>query len=309
MGQEFESLQARHFSDISFLREELYQKLKGLKIKGTILLASEGINGTIAGEKSAVEGFFNQLQSSSENLKIIPKYSYINFNPFPRLKVKLKKEIVSLGKKDINPIQDCGEYVDPKDWNSFISQDDVMLIDTRNDYEYSIGNFPGSINPQTNTFRELPDFLNKLLDQDTSKETKVAMYCTGGIRCEKSTALFKQAGFKNVFHLKGGILGYLSNVSAKESLWQGECFVFDDRVSVNHSLEKGSYDMCHGCRNPITDEDKSSIHYVRGVSCPSCFDKKTSEQKKRYADRQKQVDLAKAKNGTHIGPKEEVYPK
>jgi len=188
--------------------------------------------------------------------------------------------------------------VQPEDWNDLIAQDDVLVLDTRNTYEFSIGTFKESIQPETTNFREFPDWLES---SDLDKDKKVAMFCTGGIRCEKASSLMRANGFKNIYHLQGGILNYLEKVDKKDSMWSGECFVFDDRVALNHNLEVGSYDMCHGCRMPITDEDKLAIEYVRGVSCPNCFDQKTPVQKKRYADRQKQIDLATSRNEKHIG--------
>ena len=206
-----------------------------------------------------------------------------------------------MGNELADPTKIVGEYVQPEDWNGLISQDDVLVLDTRNTYEFSIGTFAKSIQPETTNFREFPDWLEGLESSDIDKNKKVAMFCTGGIRCEKASSLMKAKGFKNIYHLQGGILNYMEKVPKEDSLWQGECFVFDDRVALNHNLEVGSYDMCHGCRMPITDADKHEVEYVRGVSCPNCFNKKTPEQKKRYADRQKQVDLAKLRNEKHIG--------
>ena len=199
------------------------------------------------------------------------------------------------------PATIVGEYVQPEDWNNLISRDDVLVLDTRNTYEHSIGTFEKSIQPETTNFREFPNWLEELESSGVDKNDKVAMFCTGGIRCEKASSLMKAKGFKNIYHLQGGILNYMEKVDEEDSLWKGECFVFDDRVALNHNLEVGSYDMCHGCRMPITEADKLEEEYERGVSCPNCFNKKTPEQKKRYADRQKQVDLAKLRNEKHIG--------
>ena len=222
-------------------------------------------------------------------------------DPFPRLKVKLKNEIVSIGNNLADPSKIVGEYVQPEDWNHLISQEDVLVLDTRNTYEVSIGTFEKSIQPETTNFREFPNWLESLESSGIDKNKKVAMFCTGGIRCEKASSLMKAKGFSNIYHLQGGILNYMDKVDEKNSLWQGECFVFDDRVALNHNLEVGSYDMCHGCRMPITEADKLEPEYERGVSCPNCFNEKTPDQKKRYADRQKQVDLAKLRNEKHIG--------
>ena len=283
------------------LQKTFIDFLKKENIKGTVLLAHEGVNGTLAGTEAGIDRFKNFLKLNhlyeSQNFKI----SYCEMEPFTRLKVKLKDEIVSIGNELADPATIVGEYVQPEDWNNLISQDDVLVLDTRNTYEFSIGTFVKSIQPKTTNFREFPDWLEGLESSDIDKNKKVAMFCTGGIRCEKASSLMKAKGFKNIYHLQGGILNYMEKVPEEDSLWQGECFVFDDRVALNHNLEVGSYDMCHGCRMPITDADKYEVEYVRGVSCPNCFNEKTPEQKKRYADRQKQVDLAKLRNEKHIG--------
>ena len=273
------------------------------KIKGTILLASEGINGTVAGTSPAIEAFkkflaYQNLLSPSDF-----KISFSKKEPFPRLKVKIKDEIVSIGNNLANPQKIVGEYIKPEDWNKFISQDNVLIIDARNIYEHSIGSFQNAIQPGTTNFREFPDWVDKLQNSPDSKDQQIAMFCTGGIRCEKASSLMKAKGFKNVHHLKGGILSYMERVDESDSLWEGECFVFDDRVALNHQLEIGSFDMCHGCRMPITESDKLSEEYQRGISCSKCFNTKTVDQKKRYADRIKQIDLAKQRNQKHIGPK------
>ena len=275
--------------------------LKKENIKGTVLLANEGVNGTVAGAEVGIDRFkgFLKLHDLYEPKNY--KTSSCEEEPFPRLKVKLKNEIVSMGNELADPTKIVGEYVQPEDWNGLISQDDVLVLDTRNTYEFSIGTFAKSIQPETTNFREFPDWLEGLESSEIDKNKKVAMFCTGGIRCEKASSLMKAKGFKNVYHLQGGILNYMEKVPEEDSLWQGECFVFDDRVALNHNLEAGSYDMCHGCRMPITDADKLKEEYERGVSCPNCFYEKTPEQKKRYADRQKQVDLAKLRKEKHIG--------
>ena len=275
--------------------------LKKEDIKGTVLLAHEGINGTVAGGEDGIDRFkdFLKLNNLYESQNF--KTSSCADDPFPRLKVKLKDEIVSIGNKLSDPAKIVGEYVQPEDWNSLISQEDVLVLDTRNTYEFSIGTFSKSIQPETTNFREFPDWLEDIESGGLDKNKKVAMFCTGGIRCEKASSLMKAKGFKNIFHLQGGILNYMKKVDEKDSLWNGECFVFDDRVALNHNLEVGSYDMCHGCRMPITDADKLEEEYVRGVSCLNCFYEKTPDQKKRYADRQKQVDLAKLRNQKNIG--------
>ena len=283
--------------------------LKKLSIYGTILVGGEGINGTIAAKK---EKNLNKALMHIKNLKgfndLDIKFSDSKKNPFIRLKIKLKQEIVTIGEKSIDPTKSVGEYVNPEDWNSLLEEENILLIDTRNDYEYSIGSFKDSINPKTQKFRDFPKWLkNQDFTHEDKNNKKVAMFCTGGIRCEKASSLMKNEGFKKVYHLKGGILKYFESVSKEKSLWNGECFVFDDRVSVKHDLSVGDYDMCHGCRMPITETDKTSQKYIRGVSCPNCYDQTTEEQKSRYMSRQKQVDLAKQRNQNHIGPKEEVF--
>jgi UPF0176 protein len=288
-------------SNTERLQEIFIEFLEREDIKGTVLLAQEGINGTVAGKPSSIDKFKDFLKLNNLYLGQNFKTSNCKDDPFPRLKVKLKKEIVSIGNELADPNKIVGEYVQPEDWNSLISQDDVLVLDTRNTYEFSIGTFKNSIQPETTNFREFPEWLENLDANEMDKNKKVAMFCTGGIRCEKASSLMKSKGFKNIYHLQGGILNYMEKVDEEDSLWDGECFVFDDRVALNHKLEVGSYDMCHGCRMPITETDKLLKEYERGVSCPNCFDSKTPEQKKRYADRQKQVDLAKQRNQKHIG--------
>ena len=287
-----------NLTNLEELQKQFSKFLKNENISGTILLADEGINGTVAGSFSGIDNFKNFLILHKLFLSKNFKTTKCKENPFPRLKVKLKDEIVSLGNKLANPREIVGDYVKPEDWNKLISQDDVLVLDTRNKYEVSIGTFQNAIQPQTTNFREFSDWIE---DSNIGKNKKVAMFCTGGIRCEKASSLMKAKGFTNIYHLQGGILNYMKKVDEKNSLWQGECFVFDDRVALNHNLEVGSYDMCHGCRMPITEADKLESEYERGVSCPNCFNKKTPDQKKRYADRQKQVDLAKLRNEKHIG--------
>jgi len=273
--------------------------LDSLSVKGTLLLAREGINGTISGNQSSLEKVLEYLQSDSRFLGLEYKFSYSKKTPFKRLKVKLKKEIVTMGLTEIDPTHSVGTYVKPKDWNKLINDPDVVLIDTRNNYEYEIGSFKGAVNPKTETFREFPSFTKNSLEKYRNK--KIAMFCTGGIRCEKSTAYLKSKGFKDVFHLQGGILKYLEEVNEGESLWEGECFVFDDRVAVKHNLEPGQYDQCHACRFPITKEDTMHPHYEKGASCPRCFGTKNSNQMNRYREREKQVQLAKKRGEEHIG--------
>ena len=285
--------------DFEEIQSSLKLFLDSLNIRGTLLLAREGVNGTIAGDNDSIMKSLDYLQKDGRLAGLEYKLSYSEKPPFKRLKVKLKKEIVTLGVSDIDPTHSSGTYVKPADWNELINDPDVVLIDTRNNYEFEIGSFKGSINPNTETFREFPAYTKNNLEKYRDK--KIAMFCTGGIRCEKSTAYLKSKGFENVFHLQGGILKYLEEIKEDESLWEGECFVFDDRVAVKHNLELGKYDQCHACRFPITDEDKEHPHYEKGASCPRCYGTKNSSQVSRYREREKQVQLAKSRGESHIG--------
>ena len=286
------------------VQQMLKSNLDDNLVTGTILIGKEGLNGTISASIKDIKKAISIIKSIKGFDDINIKYSKSKIKPFIRLKVKTKEEIVTIGDKKLDPSINSGIYVEPKDWNSLIAKDDVLLIDTRNNYEYSIGTFKNSINPRTNNFREFPNWVKSQKFSNKDKKTKkVAMFCTGGIRCEKATSYMKKEGFKNVFHLKGGVLKYFEDISTDQSKWTGECFVFDDRVSLDHNLDEGSYDMCHGCRMPITKQDKESKYFIKGVSCPACFASKTDEQKSRYMSRQKQIDLAKSRNESHIGPK------
>ena len=285
--------------DYKSMRQPLLDFCLAKEIKGTLLLAEEGINGTVAGSAESIADLLAYLNADSRLAGFDHKFSFGEQAPFYRMKVKLKKEIVTMGVTGIDPNQVVGTYVAPKDWNALISDPDVALVDTRNSYECAIGTFKGAKNPDTDSFREFPDYVSKNLDPQKNK--KVAMFCTGGIRCEKSTAYLKEQGFEEVYHLQGGILKYLEEVPEQESLWQGECFVFDNRVAVKHGLEQGTYDLCHGCRLPITEEHKQSEHYIEGVCCPQCYSTLSDEQFSRFSERQKQVQLAKERGETHIG--------
>ncbi len=285
--------------DFHDIREPLLDRCLSLGIKGTLLLASEGINGTVAGSRQAIDELLEYLRSDKRFIDIGHKESIDQSYPFYRMKVKLKKEIVTMGVTGIDPKRVVGTYVKPENWNQLISDPEVFLVDTRNDYEFDIGTFEGAVNPVTTTFREFPQYVKENLDPE--KHKKVAMFCTGGIRCEKSTAYLKEQGFDEVYHLQGGILQYLEDVPEEKSMWKGECFVFDNRVAVNHQLEKGQYDQCHGCRHPITEEEKASELYEPGVSCPKCHERLSDDQKLRFKERQKQMQLAKARGEHHIG--------
>ena len=285
--------------DYQALRQPLYDFMIEHEIRGTLLLAQEGINGTVAGSREAIDQLHAWLRQDKRLRELRTKESFEERMPFYRTRVKLKKEIVTMGVTGIDPKRVVGTYVKPEDWNALIDDPEVMVVDTRNDYEVAIGSFKNAINPHTETFRQFPDFVKNKMDPN--KQKKVAMFCTGGIRCEKSTAFLKEQGFDEVYHLQGGILKYLETVDEKDSMWDGECFVFDNRVSVNHQLEKGSYDQCHACRLPITEEDKRSEKYEQGVSCPACFDKKSEQQKQRFAERERQMRLASQRGEKHIG--------
>ncbi|MGB1239052.1 MAG: rhodanese-related sulfurtransferase [Pseudomonadales bacterium] len=281
------------------LREPLLAKMLEHEVRGTLLLASEGINGTVAATREGIDALLTWLRSDARLTDIVTKESFDESNPFYRTKVKLKKEIVTMGVEGIDPNQVVGTYVKPTDWNALISDPEVILVDTRNDYEVQVGTFEGAINPNTETFREFPQYVKDNLDPDKNK--KVAMFCTGGIRCEKSTAYLKEQGFEEVYHLEGGILKYLEEVKPEETMWQGECFVFDNRVTVNHTLEKGKYDQCHACRLPLTVEQMQHEKYQKGVSCEFCYDKQSPEQRARFEQRELQMELAEKRGDAHIG--------
>jgi len=275
-------------------------------IKGTLLLAEEGINGTIAGLPDDIYRLLNFLRTDPlfENKlsDLEHKESFADTHPFYRMKVKLKKEIVTLGVQGVSPTKKVGTYVRPEDWNALISDPDVVLIDTRNDYEVGIGTFKGAIDPKTATFREFPEYVANHFDK--TKHKKVAMFCTGGIRCEKASSYMMDQGFEEVYHLQGGILKYLETIPETESMWEGECFVFDQRVAVKHNLEVGDFDQCYACRHPLSPADMQSEHYMAGISCPHCFDKISAEKRARLIERQKQVELAKKRGEIHIGEKQ-----
>lgn len=269
------------------LKAPLHQLMQEENVYGTLLLAAEGINGTIAGPRSGVDSVLNWLTAVPGLEQIDTKESLTEKPPFRRARVKLKKEIVTMGEPDVDPGRTAGTYVEAEDWNALIDDPDVLLVDTRNEYEVKVGTFEGARNPHTETFREFPEFARTQLDPE--RDRKVAMFCTGGIRCEKSTALLKEMGFDEVYHLKGGILKYLEKVPREQSKWRGECFVFDDRVTVDHQLKPGSFDQCYACRLPISEQDKQSPHYQKGVSCPYCYDHKSDQDRARYAERQRQM--------------------
>lgn len=288
--------------DYRQLRETLQQCCDRHEIKGTFLLAKEGINGTIAGSQAGIHAVLAWLRSDARFADLEHKESFADTMPFYRMKVKLKKEIVTMGVPAIDPSTIVGTYVKPEDWNQLISDPDVVVIDTRNDYEVAIGTFKGAVDPNIKTFRDLPDWVHQ--QKTLTTKPKVAMFCTGGIRCEKSTAFMKAEGFDEVYHLQGGILKYLEVVPEAQSLWQGECFVFDERVAVGHGLRLGEYELCRSCRHPLGPQDKTSPHYELGVSCAHCNDQTSEEKKLSLRERQKQVELAAQRNQLHIGARQ-----
>ncbi len=285
--------------DFTEMRISLHQYCVEQDIKGTILLAEEGLNGTIAGSQQAIDNVLTYLRSDQRFADLQTKNSLVSEIPFLRMKVKLKKEIVTMGVPETDPTQLNGQRIDAKDWNALISDPDVLLVDTRNEYEYSIGTFKHAISPETQTFREFPAYVKQHLNPH--KHKKIAMFCTGGIRCEKSTNYLLKQGFENVFHLNGGILKYLEEVPENESLWEGECFVFDGRVSVDHNLQEGEYEQCFACRRPVSIEDMQSEHYSEGISCPHCIDSVSEQSRLRFIERQHQIMLAKSRNQKHLG--------
>ncbi|MDQ6987256.1 MAG: rhodanese-related sulfurtransferase [Mariprofundaceae bacterium] len=291
-----------HFADLADFRDmrgELQMVCDAAGIKGSLLLAAEGINGTVAGSRAGIDALLAHLRGDARLSGLEHKESLAAAMPFYRMKVKLKKEIVTLGAPEANPNVCVGEYVAPADWNALISDPEVLLLDTRNDYEYAVGTFKGAVNPDTHSFREFPDFVQK--NVDPARYKKVAMFCTGGIRCEKASSYMLQHGFDSVYHLKGGILKYLELVPEAESMWQGECFVFDERVSVGHGLKTGDYTLCRGCRFPLSEEDRQAPAYEEGVSCAHCINSLSTEKTARLRERQKQTELAEARHREHLG--------
>jgi len=285
------------------LQQPLLKFCQKQQLKGTILLATEGINGTISGEKESIALFHDYIKNNDlfnglfTNLE--HKESWSKENPFYRMKVRLKKEIVALGVNGVSPTKKVGQYVKPEDWNELISDPDTIIIDTRNDYEVDIGTFKNAINPNTKTFREFPEYVDKNLDP--AKHKKIAMFCTGGIRCEKATSLMLEKGFNEVYHLQGGVLKYLEKVPEKDSLWDGECFVFDQRVAVKHNLIEGDYDQCYACRHPLSPDEMKSKDYKPGISCPYCIDQLSLKKKHGLKERQHQIELARLRGELHIG--------
>lgn len=285
------------------LQARLLEVCRANDVMGTLLIAPEGINGTIAGAPDGIAAVLGVIRGLPGCADIEVKLSEASEQPFLRLKVRIKKEIVTLGVPEADPGRAAGLYVEPEDWNDLISSPDVVTIDTRNDYEVRIGQFRGAVNPETTSFREFPDWFRKF--RESRPNARIAMYCTGGIRCEKSTALARIEGLDEVFHLKGGILKYLERIPQKESLWEGDCFVFDRRVAVGHGLKEADITTCHACREPLTPEDRTSPHFVDGESCPYCHAERTPEQRQAYAERHRQEKLARERHERHVGAR---YP-
>ena len=291
------------FDDPAALRAPLEAVCRSHGVRGTLLLAGEGINGTIAGTEAGVAAVLDHIRTLPGCAALEVKFSAADAMPFHRMKVRLKREIVTMGQPDIDPNRSVGTYVDPQDWNALIADPDTIVIDTRNAYEVAVGTFDRAIDPKTASFRDFPAWFRaereRLLGE--GKPPKVAMFCTGGIRCEKSTAFLKEEGVDEVFHLRGGILKYLETVPEEESLWRGECFVFDQRVTVAHGLAQGSYGLCHACRRPVGDADVASPLYEEGVSCPACHDERSDEQRAAYRERHRQEMLAAERGMAHVG--------
>ncbi|MEJ5208172.1 MAG: rhodanese-related sulfurtransferase [Lysobacteraceae bacterium] len=294
-----------HFAtlpDFAEKRAPLLSLCEAHKVSGTILLAAEGVNGTIAGTPDDVRAVLDFLRADPRLAAMEHKESPARREPFHRMKVRLKREIVTLGVPEVDASTQAGTYVEPADWNALLDDPDVVLVDTRNDYEVAIGSFPGALNPATRSFSELPAWVEQ---HPELRGKKIAMFCTGGIRCEKSTALMRHHGFDEVYHLKGGILKYLEAVPAQENRWQGECFVFDERVSVGHGLAQGPHTLCRSCRHPLGPEERASSLYEEGIACPHCHHTLDETRRARLAERQRQVTLAEKRGQRHVGARPE----
>lgn len=284
--------------DIDALQQELLSRCIELEMMGSVLVAPEGINGTVAGSRAATDALFDELRLDERFADLVTKESFTNDMPFRRMKVKRKAEIVTL-RQEVDPTSVVGTYVDPKDWNDVISDPNILVVDTRNIEEVSIGTFTGAVDPKTDSFSEFADWVDEHLDPE--KHSKVAMFCTGGIRCEKASSYMLDKGFPEVLHLKGGILNYLEKVPEAETMWEGECFVFDERVSVDHELNVGSFELCRGCRRVVSDDDKALPEFEQGVSCPACFGGLTEDKMERLRERHRQQLAAEARGERHVG--------
>lgn len=291
------------FADCAALRGPLASACCAVGVRGTLLLAPEGINGTIAGTDAAIDHVLAHIRAFPGCGSLDVRESRARTMPFHRTKVRIKREIVTMGQEAIDPVAGAGRHVSPEDWNALIDQDGTIVIDTRNDYEAAIGSFAGAVDPRTKSFRDFPAWFLARKDDllADGRQPRIAMFCTGGIRCEKATAFVRAQGFDEVYHLKGGILAYLDTIPAEQSRWQGECFVFDQRVAVGHALAPGSRDLCHACRMPVGAEDRASPFYREGVSCPACHASRSEEQRASYAERHRQTRLAEAQGMAHVG--------
>ena len=287
------------FDDPAAIRAHLSDAAEAAGIKGTLLVAGEGINGTIAGSPEGIERMLATIRALPGCAGLQPKFATADAMPFHRLKVRLKREIVTMGIADIDPLDEVGTYVAPADWNALIDDPDTVVIDTRNDYEVAVGSFAGAVDPETASFRDFPAWVEA--NRDRLEGRRLAMFCTGGIRCEKATAYLKREGFADVHHLDGGILRYLEEMPAEDSRWQGECFVFDERVAVGHGLAPGSHALCRACRMPVSEADRASPLYAEGVSCPRCHATRSAEQRAGYAERHRQAQLAAERGQAHVG--------
>ena len=285
--------------DYKELRDPLLRNSIENGIRGTFILAREGINATIAGNEEGINAIIDYLSSDSRFHNIDYKFSYDKEMPFYRMKVKLKNELIPIGIKSVDPTKVVGTYISPAEWNELINDPEVLLIDTRNNYEVEVGSFKGAIRPDINNFRDFPEYVKNNLNP--KEHRKVAMFCTGGIRCEKASSFMLEEGFEEVYHLKGGILKYLEDVSPEESLWDGECFVFDNRTSLDMDLQSGNYSLCSNCRHPLSVEDRNSVEYEIGISCPNCYNKISNKRRESLKERQKQIELAKTRNQQHLG--------
>ena len=281
------------------LQKPFYNYLNKNCIKGTIILAQEGINASISGYEQEIYKVLDYIKKDSRFSDVEHKLNFCDIDPFNRLKIKLKKEVIPAGVKSVNPNELVGDYVNPSEWNNLLKDTEVLLIDTRNDYEVSVGTFKGAENPKIRYFREFQGYAQKRLDP--KKHKKIAMFCTGGIRCEKASSYLLNKGFKNIYHLRGGILKYLEEIPKEESLWEGECFVFDDRASITHNLDKGTYELCRNCRMPLSIKDRRSEKYEEGISCTYCYDSLTHKRISSLMERKKQMELAKLRNQKHLG--------
>lgn len=291
------------FADCAAIRASLDKVCRQHGVRGTIILASEGINGTIAGSPAGIEATLNTVRALPGCADLDVKFSSAATMPFHRMKVRVKREIVTMGEPDIDPMASAGTYVEPEDWNALIADPSTVVIDTRNDYEVAIGSFRGAIDPKTASFRDFPRWYRAARDEllGTAKPPKIAMFCTGGIRCEKATAFLRQEGLEEVYHLKGGILNYLERVPEDASLWQGDCFVFDQRVAITHGLAIGTHELCHACRRPVSETDRTSPLFEEGVSCPACHCERSEEQRASARERHRQQMLAEARGIEHVG--------